>query len=76
MGNPDLPLLWALSDHWPESQNNPSGTSRSRGEPQQMTRHPCWIDVGLRLDGRDCGGLGGWQSHPIHVGNNQPLLPS
>jgi len=38
MGNPDLPLLWALSDHWPEPQNNTIGTSRSHDEPQQMKR--------------------------------------
>jgi len=38
MGNHDLPLLWAFSDHWLEPQNNQNGTSRSLDEPQQMKR--------------------------------------
>jgi len=70
MDDPDLSLPQALLDHWLAPQNNPSGTSRSRGEPQQMKRHPCWIHVGLRLYGRDCGAPGGWRSLRIHVGNS------
>jgi hypothetical protein len=71
-----LSLPQALPDHWSRPQRKPSDTLRTLDEPLQMKQRPYQIHAGLRLDGRDCGGLNVSRSHQIHLGNSQSLLPS